>query len=107
MSALKQLPPRRRKLHATLLGLVIAVVIALGWLHRWPEKAPLLVFVSLFFILLTLVLLAAVVGRPFCCPDCGKFLREGGDHPKCNVTYLYHCHHCDIIWDTLIPRSHG
>src|SRR5215472_17924604 len=103
MIALKKLPPRRRKLQAILLLLVIAVVIALGWMHRWPEKASLQVFVSLFFVLLILVLLAGVVGRPFRCPVCGKLLREPGNHVKYQGTYIYLCHHCDVAWDTLIP----
>ena len=90
-----------------LLVLVIAVVIALGCLHRWPEKASLQLFASLFFILLILVLLAGVVGHPFRCPDCGKLLREGGERSKYQGTYIYLCYHCDVAWDTLIPRAYA
>ena len=90
-----------------LLVLVIAVAIALGCMHRWPEKASLQVFVSLFFILQILVLLAGLAGRPFRCPDCGKFLREGEKHIKYQGTYIYLCHHCDIAWDTTIPRAYA
>jgi hypothetical protein len=41
------------------------------------------------------------------CPDCGGALREIYEdlHPKAADYHLLHCDHCDVIWDTAIPKS--
>ena len=103
MSALKQLP-RRRRIHFTFVMLFAVVALALGFLQSRAQQGS-LIFLYLLIAFVILGVIMAVAGRPLRCPDCGKFLREHGDHPKSQETYLYICRHCDVIWDTLIPRS--
>ena len=105
MSQIKQLPGRRKKVHKVLIYLLVLVAIGLGFLQKNPQSASVMVFVSLIIASLIVVLVAGAVGRPFRCPDCGKFLREGGSHPRPAETYVYYCKRCDVIWDTLIENS--
>ena len=105
MSAFKQLPSRRKKFHQVLIYLLLLVALVFGFLLNHPQKASALVFASLLLAFLVVVLVAAAVGRPFRCPDCGRFLREGAEHPRAEETYVYYCKRCDVIWDTLIDRS--
>ena len=105
MREIKQLPGRRKKVHKVLIYVLVLIAIGLGFLQKHPQSASLIVFVSLIVAFLIVVLVAGAVGRPFRCPHCGKFLREGGDHPRAAETYVYYCKRCDVIWDTLIEKS--
>ena len=106
MSAFKQMPHRRRI--RVRLGILFAIVVLTGvgltfLKNQGQEGSMVYLYIFVAFVIGGVVL--AVTGRPIRCPDCGKFLRDGADHPKAQETYLYYCKHCDVIWDTTIGRS--
>jgi hypothetical protein len=105
MGTIKQLPNRRRRVHKVLGYLLLLVGVGVGLLQKYPEKASVGIFVLVLVGFLGVFLMAAVVGRPVRCPDCGKFLREETGHPRAAESYVYYCKRCDVIWDTLIAKS--
>ena len=106
MSAIKQLP-RRSRVRTTLAVLMAAVgFFGFGatYLRDRGHEGSLL-YLCLFIAFTVSGVLLALTGRPFRCPDCGQFLREGAEHPRAHEVYLYYCKRCDVIWDTTIERS--
>jgi len=106
MSVIKQLSKRTRrwKIHSAFLGAFIIVATVLGFLQSKGQQGSLVFRVLLVAFAVSGVVMA-VTRRPYRCPDCGQRLRDHYDHPKSQETYLYYCRQCDVIWDSLIPRS--
>lgn len=106
MSALKTLPRRRRI--RTVLGICMVLLGCFGLAASYLKKLGLegsTLYLVVFIAFAMCGVLLAFTGRPFRCPDCGQFLREGAEHPRASETYLYYCKRCDVIWDTMIERS--
>jgi len=89
---------------AALMAAVVVLGLAATFLKdRAQEGSMTYLYLLIAFVISGIIL--DLTGRPLRCPDCGKFLREGADHPKAEETYLYYCKRCDVIWDTTIGRS--
>ena len=115
MSALKKMPNEKplRVLRYSVWIFIGVIVSALVFLQRYGEPAGLRLSS-----LLTAVLVAGIVVGGFIelyhrscqrCPDCGKRMLEVYEdfHPRAEDYHVLYCEHCDTIWDTTIPKSHG
>ena len=111
MSAFKQMPnPERIRFKRCLLFISILIVAGvLGYLQKTGQlnNTPFCVF--LFIALLVLIVVGTLMGCVGRCPDCGRFMDEiyEDSHPKAADIHLLYCEHCDVIWDTTIPKAHG
>ena len=65
--------------------------------------------VGLFIILLGSIAALMAMQHSARCPDCRRKIREVYEdvHPRAAEYHLFYCEHCDVIWDSTIPKSSG
>lgn len=113
MSAFRKMPSGKsmRTFRYSVWFFVTAVVGTLALLKYFgqPDGLPLKDILAAIF--LVGIVAAFVIEHYFAtyqrCPDCNRAMRVANEdvHPKAQDYHLLYCEHCDIIWDTTIPKA--
>lgn len=111
MSAFKRMPNEKtmRILRYSVWFLLIAAVGALAYLRFFIQPDALHSRYTLKALLIIGIILAFAINyyftKPQRCPDCRRSMQAVNQnvHPY----HLLYCEGCDVIWDTMIPKSRG